>query len=236
MPKRTWILLVTAGLFLTATLVSLWGRADAADVISVGDQPATPSDPLAHLTRLQIDVFELSCTSAQLAEFNLDQVGQGNPGAPEVVKRLGQLGTARVLLRYDNIVDLAANTSVGTGMQVPAVKDIVLGSDGNFAPSVAYESIGFTGVINGLWVDTVDPFQAQINMRFECSDLSDKNLRVADKADIPMFTQRLLIEQTRMLKSGEPTWLSCNDLHLSAPPNAETKLTVIRLVATRLTD
>lgn len=235
MAKRKWVWLVLGGAALCAAAVGFLSHANAADGGAV--KPAvTAADPVAHLTRLQLDAFELTCTYEQLARFELDAVGTGQPSTVEVLQRLGQLGTARLMLRYDNVVDLAEEATVSTGMHVPAVQDVVISSSGNIIPNVSFERVGFIGSIVGAWLDDEDPMQAQVRLRLECTDLGNRNLQVAENVNVPIFTQRLLIEETRVLRSQEPIWIACNELQLAAAPDGQTKMTVIRLKATRLTD
>ncbi len=230
-----WVVLSSCGVLVGVVAVGLMSRADAAGGEFI--KPAvTRADPVAHLTRLQLDVFELTCTYARLADFSLDRIGGGQPPASEVLERLSQLGHARLVLRYDNVVDLPEQTTVSTGQRVPAVRDVVISADGNITPSVGYEQVGFVANISGVWLDEDDPMQAKVSFGIECSDLQDESLEIAEEVSVPVFTQRLLTEETRVLRSREPVWLACNDPDLSGDADDETKMTVIRLTATRLTD
>ena len=71
---------------------------------------AEPGEKPSQPTRLQIDLFELVCTSDRLIRLNVDQLQRDRDGgkglsSTEVLKQLGELGTARLLLRIDNVVD-----------------------------------------------------------------------------------------------------------------------------------
>lgn len=235
MRRGTWVLLSSCGAVLGLLAIGL----PTQDGVAQGrpSRSGVPeAEPAEQLTRLQLDVFELTCTYGQLARFELEEIGAGKPSTAEVLERLGRLGTARVMLRYDNVVHLPAENFVGTGMRVPAVEDMSVSSGGVITPSVSYEGVGFRGTISGHWFNEGDPMQAEIRFEIECSDLSEESVAIAEGVHVPVFAERLVAEGVRVLRSREPVWLACNDLELSAVPDSETKLTLVRLTATRLTD
>lgn len=235
MRRKKWIVGVSGLAVAVAIVIGSLSHAQVAGSRSLG-KAITNVDPVAHLTRVQLDVFELTCSYDQLASFELDRIGAGRPTATEVTQRLEEFGDARVLLRYDNVVDLIQETTISNGLHVPAIENIAISGDDTIVPSVNFERVGFSTSLSGLWLDDHDPVQARISLRMECSGVADANMRVAENVDVPVFIQRFMAEESRVLRSGEPIWIACNELNLRPNEDGTVTMTVVRLTATRLTD
>jgi len=156
-------------------------------------------------------------------------------GSRDVLRQLDQLGDARILLRYDNTVDLARGTTVRSGASLPIVNDIVVSTADVFTPSVSYQGVGFSAEITGEWQNDVDPTQARITLRIEVSDHLDEYENLTEEISLPEFTERLVSQHTRAVKSGEPVLMACNQLQLETAAR-QAVTTVVRLTATRLMD
>lgn len=213
----------------TNLLIDQPARAQTERVIN----PANVRDPVFQLTRLRMDVFELKCANERLADLDLDALGQTAPAAREILVHLEELGEARILLRYDNTLDLARGTTIRSGQSFPIVSDILVSGSDVFTPSVSYQGVGFHAQIDGEWQNDVDPTQARINVRVEVSDYLDRQQKLTEEIAVPRFTERLVSEHTRAVKSGRPVLMACNQLQLQDGPAVTT---VVRLEATRLMD
>lgn len=197
--------------------------------------PANVRDPVFQLTRIQMDVFELQCDNERLADIDLDAMAASALTTRDVLEQLKQLGATRILLRYDNTVDLARGTSIRSGQSFPVVDDILVSGSDVFTPSVNYQGVGFHAEITGEWLNDVDPTEARINMRVEVSDYQGQLREVTEEITLPQFTERLVSEHTRAVKSGHPVLMACNQLQLDNA-QGEAVTTVVRLAATRLMD
>lgn len=231
MSRNKWIVtvavLVLAGGAIVGTLGQARGPAEARP------KGLNPADPAEQLTRLQMDVFEVLCTPEQLAKFELDAVSAGNPPTAEVLQRLGQVGTARAVIRYDNCVNLTDKTRVGSGKQVPSVGSTTI-SDGTVTQSVAYHSLDFSATLTGNWCVPEDPMQAQVRLALDLANPDYEMDSLSNKLSAPIFGRRLSSEHSRVLKSGDPVWLACNSLPPGSSSDSKTHLIVVRLKATRL--
>ena len=230
MTRRKWIAVIGCAALGMAVVAGSMGQARSAKTGLFG---ANRADPAEQLTRVQMDVFEVLCSHQQLAKFELDAISDGNPATGDALQRLGQIGAVRLLIRYDNVVNLTDKTTVYCGRSVPTIKDITI-SDGSFTPSVSYMLQGLTVALTGAWLAPEDPTTAQISLNLNCKNPEYTKDQFTTGFNAPVFEERLASQHTRVLKSGDPVWLACNDLQLGTGQNVQTHLTVIRLKAARL--
>ena len=231
MNRRKWIAVIGCGILGLAAVAGSMGQARGAKTGMFGG--VNKADPAEQLTRVQMDVFEVVCSHAQLAKFELDAISDGNPATADALQRLGQIGATRLLIHYDNVVNLTDKTRVSCGRSVPTIKDITI-SNGSFTPSIAYNLEGLSIILTGAWLVPEDPMQAQINLSVHCTNPEYAKEQFTTGFNAPVYEERLSSEHGRVLKSGDPVWLACNDLQLGTGPNVQTHLTVIRLKAARL--
>lgn len=231
MSRRNWITLIACGVLGTAVVAGSMGQMRIGKSGSFGG--INKADPAEQLTRLQMDVFEVLCSHAQLAKFELDEISEGNPSTADALQRLGQIGASRLLVRYDNVVNLTDKTMISCGRSVPTIKDIAI-SAGSVTPSVAYSMEGLSIMLTGAWLAPEDPTQAQISVTVECSNPEYAKDQFTPGFNAPVYEKRLNSQHGRVLKSGDPVWMACNDLQFGTGPNVQTHLTVIRLKAARL--
>jgi hypothetical protein len=231
MNRRKWIALIGCALLGVAVVAGSMGQAQAGKTGLFGG--ANRADPAEQLTRAQMDLFEVTCSHAQLAKFELDAISDGSPSTADALQRLGQIGAARLLIHYDNVVNLTDKTTISSGRSVPTIKDITI-SNGSFTPSISYDLQGLTVALTGAWLAPEDPTTAQISLSLNCKNPEYTKDQFTTGFNAPVFEERLASQYTRVLKSGEPVWLACNDLQLGTGPNVQTHLTVIRLKASQL--
>jgi hypothetical protein len=232
-----WAGLAAAG----AAAGSLWSQ--RAEPRALAAVPVNPPVARPQLTRLQVDLFELKCSPEQLLKLDLMELG-GTPGGPmkatpeQLLQRLGELGEARLAVRYDNFVDLVGGTHLVTGKSFPTVRDMSINASGVIVPSVSYQDVGFTVDLKGAWLDGSEPNLAFVDFILESSGPP------ADKVDIGMIGKDTRLNlpvydefqsrQRVVARQGLPVLLACNDLS-KAPRNADkVSVLVARLVATRL--
>jgi hypothetical protein len=234
MSRNKWIVAITCGVLACMAVAGSLAKGQ----VGKGRfevKPVNPADPAEQLTRVQMDVFELACTHEQLAKFELDAVSAGQPPAAEVLGRLGQLGAARLLIRYDNVVNLTDKTTLSTGEELPSVDGTTI-SDSTITSSIAHRSQSMFVTLTGGWLVPENPLQAVVSTSFNLRNPDCKYEQVTKDIRSPVFEQRLTSEQSRVLKSGEPVWLACNDLELRAGEDVKTHVTIVRFKATRLAE
>jgi len=231
MSQTKWIATIACLILAGGAVVGTLGQVRAGrDAPLKGINPA---DPAEQLTRLQMDVFDVACNLEQLAGFDLDAVGTGNPPTAEILKRLKQTGTAQVVIRYDNCVNLTDKTQVGSGKQVPSAGCTTI-SDGTVTQSVAYHGLDFNAVLTGAWCVPEDPMQAQVRLTIILANPDFQRESVGNQLNAPILEQRLTSEHSRALKSGDPVWLACNSLPPGSSGDSKTHLILVRLKAVRL--
>ncbi|MBP7934507.1 MAG: hypothetical protein KA354_07640 [Phycisphaerae bacterium] len=188
---------------------------------------AAPSQP----TRLQIDIFELACTSEMLAALHLDSIIAKNPVPPEMLVRLTKMGKARLLLRADSTVDLGASATLMQNQKVPVVRDVVVNKEGKAVQNVSYESIGLTTDTRGRWRED-KPDRADLSFKLElCSTVAGAT-ETASGVKPPVLAN-LSTSGSLMAVSGVPVWTMASSLALD-DDQATITVTLIRLTVTRL--
>lgn len=232
--------IVAVALFAQTNSSLSWraGGQSAASVAATGAIPLRPQ-----LTRLQVDLFELRCTSDDLLKLDLMELGGTESGpmkaAPEqILERLRQLGEARLAVRYDNFVDLTSGTRLSSGTSVPTVVDIATTGSGVIVPSIGYERTGFVVDLKGSWLEETETNLAFIEFDLENSALASERMEVGGLAKegrlaLPAF-DRFQSSQRIVARQGLPVLLACNDLSKETATGDKIPVLVARVVATRL--
>jgi len=238
------VVVLICGVVITAVAVGLYGQNRVAGAVGASAAPAQAGADFPQLTRLQVDVFELKCTNDALAGLDLYALGRGGDqagpaasrGAPvsEVLARLGQMGSARLAVRFDNFVDLLAGCRLVSGRSIPTVSNVTISAGGVIVPSVTYENVGFIAEVEGRWREGLDNV-AEISFSVESSELSKKALDLGAGINLPTFDQ-FQSKQRCVARTGQPVMLACNST--SVPPDDKGRITVlvVRLVATRFNE
>jgi len=185
-------------------------------------------------TRLQVDVFEISCTSEQFMTLDLDQVGADEAAAQQVLERLGAFGQARVLSRLDDVGALPGEIKIVAGHRAPVVQDVAVGKGRVVTPSVNYQEVGSIVEVSGQWVDTDEAKNvAQLRLDVEFSGIGQSYVVLPSKIKLPVFSE-CSIEKSLLITSGKPVLTLMN---LVANPTDEEKRViayVVRTVVTRI--
>lgn len=190
--------------------------------------PETPAQP----TRLQFDVFELTCTSETLAAFDLDQITTKNPAPAEVLARLAPLGKARLLARVDTTVDLTSPSSLTQSQRLPVVQDVAVNKEGKATPNVAYQNVGITTEIRGRWVDDKTD-RADFSYKLEMSNVAPGVVEVANGVKLPLFVT-LSSNANVAATSGVPVWTMTSSLPAANDDKTAVTVMISRMVVTRM--
>lgn len=198
-----------------------------------GPPPSTRPAGGLEPTRLQIDIFELSCTTDQLASLSLDQIGGDGASVEQVLGRLTALGQARVFARMDDVIALPGEAKLTTGHRAPVVQDIVLSKGGVAAPSVSYQEVGTVAEISGRWLDNEESDQAQLQLSVEFSGIGRSHVQLSSDVKLPVFVE-CNVEKSLLARSGQPVLTLTNLIPDASDAEKRVTAYVVRTVVTRV--
>lgn len=200
------------------------------DEAPAAEKPETVESPAR--SQVQVDLFEVKCTGDQLARLDLDALTAGDPSDAVLLDRLGKLGTARMLTRMQNVIDLGGGLNLSHGANEPIVQGVTANPSGTANPSVTYRDTGLSASISGRWLAGEAPW-ADVNLQLETSTLGESVLREA--AGVPMSTfVNSSVRQCVTVPSGRPAWTMTSGLPDPADDAANTVVMVARFRPTRL--
>ncbi|MHC4442210.1 MAG: hypothetical protein ACYTF1_20495 [Planctomycetota bacterium] len=240
MRARTVTVVSVCAILIGAVTIGLYAQNRSAK------QPPTPvprpirqkvkkQEGLPQPTRIQIDLFDLTCTTDQLVELDADQIGADGASSAAVIERLGKFGDVKHVIRVDNVVDLADESQITQGVRVPVVRDVTVSKSGTVTPSVSYEEIGFISEIKGQWREDVTDSRADIACSIEISGIKESGVQVASGINLSTYNQ-IEIEQQMSLADGVPVLIFSNDMPIKKENKLVTHVTVVRMVLTKLPD
>ncbi len=238
--SRRFIVLSVCGLLTGALTLGLYAQARSGSPRAAlpGRQAGEPDATGPQPTRVQVDLFEVVCTNDQLIRLKPDALyrpaGEGCSVA-DVAKQLGEFGSARLLVRIDNVLNLTGRSNLSNGKQAPTVQDVVVGKGGVVTPSVSYQDVGFKMELEGRWRDDAAPARADIRCEIDCSNVVKSGTEIGSGVTLPAFA-KLDIGQYVTVTSGQPIFIVSNDLPGRDGEKALINVSVVRLVATRLPD
>lgn len=166
--------------------------------------PAQPSQepPLENQqTRLQIEVFQLDGSGADLAKLDLDKVAAGQP--QEVLSRLSELGQARLLHRLDTRFNFGRQIRIKVGDRTPVVQSVTVTKEGRPTPSVSYQDTGLSLSLSGSWFELEEETLADVNCQLEWSSIAPTGVQIGEGVKLPSFGQ-FEFDQLLRLQSGQP--------------------------------
>jgi hypothetical protein len=185
-------------------------------------------------TRVQIDVFELSCTTDQMATLDLNQIAADDASVAQVLERLNGVGQTRMLARMDDTIALPGEANVTTGHRAPVVTDVVVSGKGIVTPSVQYQEVGMIADVSGQWLGgDGKPDLVQLLLSVEFSGIGRSHVEIASKTKLPMFSE-CSITKSLLVGSGKPVLTMTNLLPDPTDENKGVVVYVIRAVVTRV--
>jgi hypothetical protein len=195
--------------------------------------PAPPAEPPRppQPTQLQIDVYQIETTIERMAPMDLDRLSEGQPSRKELLQRLAEFGTARLLVQWHTATDLANGARFNNSRRVPVVKE---GSP-NSRPGVNYESIGATLWLEGAWREGGQAGLADVDIQFEASGVGKSNLDSVEEGKLPTF-DTISILQRVTLESGRPTLMMYSGMPEPGDEKGRVTVTVLSIIAQRLKD
>jgi len=198
-------------------------------------QKVKKQEGVSQTTRIQIDLFDLTCTTDQLVKLDADQIGADRASGAEVIERLGKFGDVKHVVRVDNVVDLTDEFNITHGKRRPVVKDITISKLGKATPSVNYEEVGFIADFDGRWRTCDTGPRVDIECNIELSGVEESGIEATMGVNLPAFTQ-FSFEQKMSLADGAPVLVLSNDSPIKKDDKFVTHVTVVRLVLTKLPD
>lgn len=202
--------------------------------------PAPPGAPAPEVTseptQLSIEFFQVSCPASDLTKLDLRELGRGNPGAGELLKRLSAVGEASLQVRLGNVIDLSRPSTMTRGTRIPIIAGQVKSSDGKVTtPSVTYEQVGATVRAQGYWDEEHQPPAAHISASIELSSVGKSSLQLSEGLQMSEFGQ-FRVDQEMDLEHGVPVLLMANSQAAPAGEkgDARSTVTIVRLTALKL--
>lgn len=184
-------------------------------------------------TRVWLDVFTLTLSAERGQEFSLDAINGEKLGAKELLGEFAKLGEASLAYRFDEQIDLAADSNLVVGSRVPIAEDMQPSSRGRAGRSVSYRSVGCVVKLIGSWQGPGEAKDTgQVSLELRVSEVRPS----AAVGDIPLpsFTE-LSVERSLRVKSGKPL-LSATIRAEKSPKNevAAYHVCIVRLLLDRL--
>jgi len=233
---RNGIILVVSMVLISIVAVGLDAQSSRAQRARGREQPPPRrTEQAPQQTRVQVDVFQLTCPTEQLVNLDTHKLGADGASAVEVVAQLRELGAVKHLIRIDNSVDITSSSSLTSGKRRPTVKDIAISKSGKMTPSVTYQEVGSIVEMTGRWSETDSGYRADMTTRIEISEVGESGVEVSTGVQLPTFDE-IQFRQNILVTSGVPLLFFCNDPPIQKDQKLYTKVTVVRLVATRLPD
>ncbi len=170
--------------------------------------PSTP-DPRQE-TDMAVEVVQVVCKLKQLPEIDIKPLSAEKLSSTELLKKLGEYGEARMLLRTEQRCNFTSSVKITTGRRVPTVQDISITKDGKVTPSVTYQEVGTIIEFVGGWTDEDAGERCGLNCEIEASTVGKAGIKVASGVQLPTFDQ-LKINTSVSLTSGQPVVMMTND-------------------------
>ncbi len=193
---------------------------------------ASSLDERARGVNLQIDAFELTCTSDRLVALNLDDLTRDDPADDKLLSRLKESGEAKLLSRTRNTFDMSARNRLAHGAQVPMVQDLVTAPDGTVVPSISFKNVTFVAAMIGRWHRAASSWA---DARIEISASTVNESRIKKLSGVPLMSfDNFELKQRVGTLSGTPVWTMSSSLPDSADDSGRTSVILLRLKPTRL--
>lgn len=185
----------------------------------------------AQLTRVELAVLQLTCATEIVTGLDLTQLSADNATPAVMLERLQQYAEAMLTFRLDNVFDLMSETEIRQGSNVPIVKSLSVGRDGNVTPSVSYEQIGAVIRLRGLWRDDA-PEQADLSCHLELSGISKSAVSIAKGISLSVSSQ-VRLTQKLSLTHAKPTLIMLTTAPTTDGKQSLTTVYLLHLILTR---
>lgn len=155
--------------------------------------------------RLRLDVFTVAMSAQKGIDFSLDTLSSASAAGPkELLATLGKLGEADMKYRFDEQIDLAAETDLTCGQRMPVVQSMTVARGGVVVPGVSYEKVGCIIRVIGQWQDASGRKDAaSVKLRFQIADTTRSAVEVSEKVQLPVFAE-VSVERDLDVASGGP--------------------------------
>jgi hypothetical protein len=183
-------------------------------------------------TQVQIEVYELTVEDPAVPNLETAKLAQGTRS--DVLARLGEIGTARLVHMIDVPLLLeAGEASVKLGSQVPVVEHVVVNARGTRTPSIAFRDIGLRVDVKGAWLEGGGFPVAEALLAVDWAGISTSSVAIGNDVNVPAFFQ-FKFEQFVQATSGQPLVYLVRQS--SAPQDSSQDVTVgiVRVTITQI--
>jgi hypothetical protein len=195
--------------------------------------PTPPPPRQAQPTLLQLDVYQVETSLDRIVSADLSKLAREKTTRADLLAALGELGKARMTMRFDTTVDLKAETTLSSGRRLPVVQSYNISPNGKKTPSVTYQEVGTHLQISGNWGERDKGKTADVAIKFESSGVGTSGVEIDEGKGLPSFNT-LSINQRLVLESGRPMLIMNNDAPEPGDEKGHTVVTILRILAERL--
>jgi hypothetical protein len=181
--------------------------------------------------RVQLEMFQLTCSNQRLVEIDMDPLAEMAPGG--LAKALAEHGDVQLVTRLDDQLDLRGKLSLKLGSRVPTVTQTVVSAKGTVTPSVSYDDVGTVLEIRGAWLEE-DGDRADLDLSIEASLIGRGPAMpgMSEGVSLPTFNQ-FRLQKMLSVRSGRPVLMLASQQALAGDGD-RTSVLFVRLTATRL--
>lgn len=180
------------------------------------------------MTRVQLDVFQVTMTTAEMVQFDLDALVEGQPSPAQLLQKLGADRT-RLAFRFDQEIDLSQEFKFLQGDRVPVVTSLNVNSKGQVTPTISYDEVGYRLRFEGCWGVVEDSPILSLTMQMDYSQVGKSAVKTANDTPLPQFT-KVDADRTLSMKPGQPLYFYSTGMS-GGSDGAPTEILVGRIVA-----
>lgn len=211
---------------LTLILAACMGCAPTGPTALVRPTPLAEADFAS--VRFRAEVYELRLPQERAAALDPDRLAAAAGSRRELLNKLKQLGTAKLLYQVDQAVDLNTSTPIRVGARVPFVMAARPTQTGQVIRTVRYEQMGAEFNVAGKPVTDVEAPVMRVQIDVEISAISDSGAHVSEKVPARVM-RKVTLAHRGAVTLGRPITMMSMDS--SAPAKDERAVAfVVRIV------
>jgi hypothetical protein len=194
-------------------------------------EPGKPR-PVDQRTRLRLEVFQLVCPAAGFSRLAPDALGTA--ACEEVLARLGELGKARLLYRFNTECSMTGQVEFVAGSRggQPRVRQGPPRPVPAPSPFSASPEEGLITAFTGSWTDTPQGQLCQVSWTFDCVTFPPSGAEEQDEGGGP-GPSSFRLTQPISLRSGAPVAILVNQPSGVGTGTADILALLVRVEASR---
>ena len=197
--------------------------------------PTRAADPSnAHQALINLQVFVLSAEREKIEKAELNTLIAQAPSGEEILRRLGEYGSAHQVADFQTVLDLASEQEISVGERVPILRDVQVNSIGRIVPSFSYGNIGMKfDTEPARWKRSSGGWVCDLEAELETCHIGESSVKVTEGMRLPTFNTTKL-EGRRRFQSGQPEYFLCCGVPTPLSEEGTVPVYVARVVLTRV--